>query len=102
MHELSGTIRINRAPVLTLWAEVVAERLAFDRDTALTLGQTVAGCRHPLRARTPPARYPLHADSKGAALVQLVGPGDSSATQKPAQAGPGPVARKVQTTVAGP
>ena len=43
MHELSGTIRINRAPVLTLWAEVVAERLAFDRDTALTLGQAVAG-----------------------------------------------------------
>jgi len=25
------TIRINRAPVLTLWAAVVAERLGFDR-----------------------------------------------------------------------
>src|SRR5215211_592186 len=36
-------IRINRAPVLTLWAAVVAERLGFDRDTALTLGQAVAG-----------------------------------------------------------
>jgi hypothetical protein len=36
-------IRINRAPVLTLWAAVVAERLGFDGDTALTLGQTVAG-----------------------------------------------------------
>ena len=35
--------RINRAPVLTLWAAVVAERLGFDRATALTLGQAVAG-----------------------------------------------------------
>lgn len=33
---------INRAPVLTLWAVVVAERLGFDRATALTLGQAVA------------------------------------------------------------
>ena len=30
-------------PVLTLWAAVVAERLGFDRDTALTLGRAVAG-----------------------------------------------------------
>src|SRR3954453_1914826 len=36
-------IPINRAPVLTLWAAVVAERLGFDRATALTLGQAVAG-----------------------------------------------------------
>jgi hypothetical protein len=37
------TITINRAPVLTLWASVVAERLGFNRDTALTLGRAVAG-----------------------------------------------------------
>lgn len=37
------TISINRAPVLTLWAAVVAERLGFNRDTALTLGRAVAG-----------------------------------------------------------
>jgi hypothetical protein len=37
------TITINRAPVLTLWAAVVAERLGFGRDTALTLGRAVAG-----------------------------------------------------------
>ena len=43
MVETSDTIRINRAPVLTLWAAVVAERLGFDRATALTLGQAVAG-----------------------------------------------------------
>lgn len=35
-------ISINRAPVLTLWAAVVAERLGFRRDEALTLGQAVA------------------------------------------------------------
>ena len=31
-------VEINRAPVLTLWAAVVAERLGFDWPTALTLG----------------------------------------------------------------
>ena len=36
-------VKINRAPVLTLWATVVAERLGFDRDAALTLGKSVAG-----------------------------------------------------------
>lgn len=36
-------IRVNRAPVLTLWAAVVAERLGHDRDTALTLGRAIAG-----------------------------------------------------------
>lgn len=37
------TIEINRAPVLTLWAAVVAQRLGFDADEALTLGKTLAG-----------------------------------------------------------
>ncbi len=36
-------IKINRAPVLTLWATVVAERLGYDEKTALTLGRAVAG-----------------------------------------------------------
>jgi hypothetical protein len=40
---MPNTISINRAPVLTLWAAVVAERLGFDRATALTLGQAAAG-----------------------------------------------------------
>ena len=35
-------IKINRAPVLTLWAAVVAERLGFKRAEALTLGRAVA------------------------------------------------------------
>jgi hypothetical protein len=36
-------IKINRAPVLTLWAAVVAERLGYGKETALTLGKAVAG-----------------------------------------------------------
>src|SRR3954452_10668436 len=43
MPELSAPIRVNRAPVLTLWAAVVAERLGFERDEALTLGRALAG-----------------------------------------------------------
>src|ERR1700688_3614519 len=35
-------ILINRAPVLTLWAATVAERLGFDKDEALSLGKAVA------------------------------------------------------------
>ena len=46
-------ISINRAPVLTLWAAIVAERLGFTHDEALTLGRAVAG---------------LNAYSKGKAL----------------------------------
>jgi hypothetical protein len=46
-------VGINRAPVLTLWAAVVAERLGFERAEALTLGRAVAG---------------LNAHSKGVAL----------------------------------
>lgn len=46
-------VTINRAPVLTLWAAVVAERLGFTHDEALTLGRAVAG---------------LNAYSKGRAL----------------------------------
>ena len=36
-------ILINRAPVLTLWAAVVAERLGFKPDEALSLGKALAG-----------------------------------------------------------
>jgi hypothetical protein len=40
---MPSVIEINRAPVLTLWAAVVAERLGFRRAEALTLGRAVAG-----------------------------------------------------------
>jgi len=38
----SKKVSINRAPVLTLWAVVVAERLGYDHTCALTLGKAVA------------------------------------------------------------
>lgn len=36
-------VMVNRAPVLTLWAAIVAERLGFKREEALTMGRAVAG-----------------------------------------------------------
>ena len=36
-------VKVNRAPVLTLWASVVAERQGYERETALTFGKCVAG-----------------------------------------------------------
>jgi hypothetical protein len=45
------TVNINRAPVLTLWATVVAERLGYDHDAALTLGRAVAGLNAHSKAR---------------------------------------------------
>jgi hypothetical protein len=39
----SRSVMVNRAPVLTLWAAVVAEVLGFEHDEALTLGRAVAG-----------------------------------------------------------
>ena len=51
MTEKSGVIRINRAPVLTLWAAIVAERLGHDADAAITLGRAVAGSSARVKAR---------------------------------------------------
>ncbi len=54
-------ILMNRAPVLTLWATVVAERLGYDRSAALTLGKAVAG---------------LNAQSKGR-MLGIYGPAEA-------------------------
>ncbi len=40
---MADPVRINRAPVLTLWGAVVAERLGLPREAALGCGQAVAG-----------------------------------------------------------
>jgi hypothetical protein len=51
---MTGTappIRVNRAPVLTLWAAVVAERLGHPRDTALSLASAVASTAARAKAR---------------------------------------------------
>jgi len=39
----ADVVKINRAPVLTLWAAVVAERLGYEWEETLTLGRAVAG-----------------------------------------------------------
>ncbi|MGB7296843.1 MAG: hypothetical protein WBC70_14755 [Candidatus Aminicenantales bacterium] len=36
-------VSVNRAPVLTLWAGIVAERLGYDREESLSLGKALAG-----------------------------------------------------------
>lgn len=64
------SVTINRAPVMTLWAAVVAERLGFSRDEALTLGKAVAG---------------LNAQSKGRRLG-IYGPAGKSEPPRKAAA----------------
>lgn len=48
---MARSLRINRAPVLTLWAATVAERLGFDREEALSLGRAVAGLNAQAKGR---------------------------------------------------
>ena len=53
-------IKINRAPVLTLWASVVAERLGYNKSEALTLGKAVAG----LNAQSKGRRLGIYEEKK--------------------------------------
>jgi len=75
-------ITVNRAPVLTLWATVVAERLGYDHKTALTLGKAVAGLNAQAKGQRlgifeKPKEKPLKVQRKGAKpkenLVPLLG-----------------------------
>jgi hypothetical protein len=68
------TVNINRAPVLTLWATVVAERLGYDHEAALTLGKAVAG---------------LNAQSKGRRLGMFEAPKGSQEEREPTALQPG-------------
>jgi len=76
------TIEINRAPVMTLWAAVVAERLGSPREEALTLGRAVAGMNAQSKAVHLGLREPGEPAAKGekgkraaakAGTVQLLG-----------------------------
>ena len=51
MPDTAPPIRVNRAPVLILWASVVAERLGHPPAAALTLGRFVAGSSARAKAR---------------------------------------------------
>ena len=53
-------IKINRAPVLTLWATVVAERLGYNKNEALTFGKAVAG----LNAQSKGRRLGIYEEKK--------------------------------------
>jgi hypothetical protein len=55
-------VSVNRAPVLTLWAAVVAERLGFDRDEALTMGRVVAGLNAYAKGKSLGKFKPVAAD----------------------------------------
>lgn len=46
-----ATIKINRAPVLTLWGAVVAEKLGQDPQAALTFGKCLAGLNAQAKGR---------------------------------------------------
>ena len=59
-------ILINRAPVVTLWAAVVAERLGHDHDAALTLGKAVAV----LNAQSKGRRLGIYEDAPAAERPQ--------------------------------
>ena len=54
-------IEINRAPVLTLWATVVAERLGFNHEEALTLGKAIAGLNAQSKGRRLGIFHPVEA-----------------------------------------
>src|SRR5262245_32101026 len=65
------TVTVNRAPVLTLWAAVVAERLGYDRDESATLGQAVAGMNAAAKAQRigkyhAPPKAPAEGKAKAA------------------------------------
>ena len=67
-------IIINRAPVLTLWAVVVAERLGYEAQEALTFGKALAG---------------LNAQSKGRRLGIYEEPRRKKPERKPPPPPPG-------------
>jgi hypothetical protein len=63
------SVTVNRAPVLTLWAAVVAARLGQSWPTALTLGKALAG---------------LNAQSKGRSLgIYKALAGETGTTPRP-------------------
>lgn len=45
-------VAINRAPVLTLWVAVVAERLGYDADASLSLAKCVSGLNAQAKGRS--------------------------------------------------
>jgi hypothetical protein len=58
-------VKINRAPVLTLWGAVVAERLGYDTRSALSLGKALAGLNAQAKGRRLGIFHPKKAPDGG-------------------------------------
>jgi len=71
-------IQINRAPVLTLWAAIVAERLGYDKNEALTLGKAVAG----LNAQSKGRSLGIYGEKKDEDKQKASEPGSSTVAAK--------------------
>lgn len=72
------TVSINRAPVLTLWATIVAERLGYAHGEALTLGKAVAG----LNAQSKGQRLGIFSPAGGKQAVKKAGEAAKPAAAK--------------------
>ncbi len=69
-----SSVAVHRAPVLALWAAVVAARLGHLPDLALTLGQTVAGSRAKARRIGIPGDAGREADKRALEPRPALGP----------------------------
>ena len=90
MAKAPSPIRVNRAPVLTLWAAVVAERLGHRPDTALSLAERALGgwvSFLPLRSAGD-GRDCLDLGPRWLAFPVLGGPGQGTVADRAAPALP--------------
>ncbi len=69
-------IKINRAPVLTLWGAVVAEHLGYDWEEALTLGKVVAGLNAQSKGERLGIYHPEEEKEKKEEQVRQRAPGE--------------------------
>ncbi len=70
-----GQAGIGWTPLLTLWASIVARRLGYAEDEALTLGSAISG----LAAQTRGRRLGLYPPCSAGGLTYSAGPRESQA-----------------------
>jgi hypothetical protein len=70
-------VKINRAPVLTMWAAVVAERLGHTEAEALTLGKALAGLNAQSKGRRLGIYAPRSKTEASAGAREVKGPSAS-------------------------
>ena len=69
-------VTVNRAPVLTLWGAVVAVRMGYTWEEALTLGKAVAGLNAQSKGRTLGIFGPPKAVERSTGKPKKVGLGE--------------------------